>query len=162
MAKRNSTRRKARKPKFIEIEGHQLTEAMHIDYERCVESRSRQGAGAQHVERLGLGDFLAGYRPSRKIERQLLVLSSMASSTSLAVGAMRDYTFYPPKPASIRSAGCKLLRELAQELSNTATTLTALAAGVEAEEGSKVQDWLEQARALEQIGCSQEFAHGNV
>ena len=46
MANRNSMRRKARKPKLIEVEGHQLTGAMYAGYELCLEQRGRiMGAG---------------------------------------------------------------------------------------------------------------------
>jgi hypothetical protein len=64
--------------------------------------------------------------------------------------------------SSSSNCALSLLRELALELSNSAATLSALAAGVETETESKVQDWLAHARSLEQTGCSKEFVHGNV
>jgi hypothetical protein len=67
----------------------------------------------------------------------------------------------PKEVAAAAEAGCKLLRDLAQEFSNFAATLSALVAGVEAEDNSNLQDWLAQAAALEQLGCTKEFAHGN-
>src|SRR5450631_1778628 len=130
MAKRNSTRRKARKPKLIEVEGHQLTEAMHEDYERCIESRARTNGGratAARIEELALGDFLAGYRPSKKIEGQLVEICLAATHVGLAVGAMDGYTFSLSGPAMIRSAGCKLLQELGLELYNLSAKVTAIA-----------------------------------
>jgi hypothetical protein len=162
-AKQKSARRKGRKPKLIDIEGHQLTPAMYADYQRYIESRKTTNAGytVQQIEDLALSDFLSGYRPSIKIKRQVIVLSCMASRTTVAIGEMRDYSFYAGEPAAIRSAGCKLLRDLAKELSNSAGVLMAMADGVEAEKEMKIQDWLAQAVALEQLGCSKEFAHGN-
>jgi hypothetical protein len=73
---------------------------------------------------------------------------------------MSDYTFYQSDP--IRSAGCKLVRELERELTKCGAVLAAIAADVDSEEELHIQDWLVQAGRLEAIGCSKEFAHGNV
>jgi hypothetical protein len=163
MAKRNSTRRAARKPKFIEVAGHQLTPGMQADYEICLEKRARTNAGdsADRILELGLDDLLTGYRPSRKIKRQLAVLSHLTTDIGIAIGTMKGYTFYAAEPASIRSAGCRLLKDLSLELYNLSATLTAIAGDVETESGLKVQDWLAQAERLRKMGNSQEFAHGN-
>ena len=61
MAKRNSTRRKARKPELINVEGHQLTPALNAGYERCLEARAAQNPdrNAGETLRLGLDDFLS-------------------------------------------------------------------------------------------------------
>jgi hypothetical protein len=161
MAKRNSTRRKARKPKIINVEGHQLTEAMYAQYEMCLKSRARPGVAEERVLSLGLDDFLSRYRPSRKIKGQISELSRTTMHAALAVGTMDDYMWFATDPASVRTAGCKLLKELALELYNASAKLTAIVMGVEAEEGSKLQDWLAQAESIERIGRSKEFAHGN-
>jgi hypothetical protein len=75
---------------------------MYADYERCLESRGKANAAADAL-RLGLEDFLAGYRPSRKIERQISEVYATASRVSLAIGAMGEYTFFTSEPPSIRS-----------------------------------------------------------
>jgi hypothetical protein len=102
-----------------------------------------------------------GYRPSRKAKGQLRRLSQRVLDASLAIGAMRDYTFcYQSDP--IRLAGCKLLQELAQEITKCGAVLDAIARDVDREGELHLQDWLAQADRLEAIGCSKEFAHGNV
>lgn len=159
MAKRNSTRSKARKPKFIAIEGHQLTEAMYADYLRYVESRHLRNNDCD-AKSLGLDDFLAGYRPSRKVKVQLLEIYQTVSRVGLAVASMSDYPFFAAP--SVRPAGCELLKKLALDLYYASAKFTAIAGDVEAESKSKIQDWLAQAKRLEQMGCSQDFAHGRA
>lgn len=162
MVKRNSTRRKARKPKLIDVEGHQLTPAMYARYELCLESRigMNKGADPGWALRLGLSDFLHIHRPSSKIGRQLAEIYHTASRVSVAVGAMDKYTWYESNPVSVRSAGCKLLKELALELYNASAKLTAIAMNVEAEETTKLQDWLAQDEQVARIGRGAEVLHG--
>jgi hypothetical protein len=162
MAKSKSTRRKARKPKLIEVEGHQLTEAMHADYVRCLESRMNKNSGApvSLIESLALADFLEGYRPSTKIKGQLSEIYHATTRLGLAVGTMEGYTFYISGPASIRSAGCHLLEKLALELYSASAKLTAIAMSVEAEEGSKLQDWLAADEKVARIGRGAEASNG--
>lgn len=162
MAKRNSTRRKVQKPKLINVEGHQLTPAFYAGYEFCLEVRRRTNASAdaQQILRLGLQDFLATHRPSAKIKGQLAEIYHTASRASLAVGTMDKYTWYESNPASVRSAGCKLLKELALELYNASAKLTAIAMNVEAEGRTKLQDWLAQDEQVARIGCGAEVSHG--
>jgi hypothetical protein len=161
MVKRNSTRRMARKPKLINVEGHQLTPAFHAGYQFCLESRRRTNANAdaEQILRLGLGDFLSTHRPSTKIKGQLRDLSRKIVHTALAVGAMDNYTFYADETA-IRSAGCKLVKELALELYNASAKLTAIAMNVEREETTKLQDWLAQDEQVARIGRGAEMSHG--
>ena len=166
MAKRNSTRRAARKPKIIDVEGHQLTAAMHADYERCLESRSTvdltsRSDGAARILQLGLADFLGGYRPSHKAKLQIQEIYLTASRVGLAVAAMGDYPFFTDAGA-VRSGGCDLLKKLALDLYRESAKLTSIANAVEAENSTKLQDWLAQAEGLEQLGSSKEFAHGNL
>jgi hypothetical protein len=163
MAKRNSTRRKAGKPKLIDVEGHQLTPAMYADYERCFERRVAMDKGTDPgwALRMSLDDFLSPYRPSSKIKGQLTELSSATMHAALAAGAMDNYTWFAANPASVRLAGCQLLRDLSQEFDKAARVLSALAGGMEAQGDMKIQGWLHQAAFLEQLGCSKEFAHGN-
>jgi hypothetical protein len=162
MAKRNSTRRKARKPKLINVEGHQLTPAFYAGYELCLESRGRTNAGAdaEKILRLGLEDFLATHRPSSKIKGQLAEIYHTTTRLGLAVGTMDKYTWYEPNPASVRSSGCKLLKELALELYNASAKLTAIAMNVEAEETTKLQHWLAQDEQIARIGRGAEVVHG--
>lgn len=139
--KQGPARPVARKPKFIEIEGHQLTGAMYADYVRCVESRYRTNP-KDDAARMGLDDFLAGYRPSTKIKGQLSAICHTATRVGLAIGAMDGYTFWNTDPASVRAAGCDLLKRLAIELGHASKKLSAIAWSVEAEEATKLQDWL--------------------
>jgi hypothetical protein len=157
-AKKRSTRRNARKPKIHTIEGHQLTEAMYKRYELCLEVRTRPDKDAEWTQRLGLDDFLSKYRPSTKIKGQLGEIYHAASRAILAVGAMQDYPFFTPQPASVRSAGCKLLREMALELYNVSAKLTGIADNVEAEEATKLQDWLVRDERVAQVGRGAEEA----
>lgn len=161
MAAKRQTRRKARTAKPFEIvDGHELTKAMDADYQRCVEARSRAIAGgdAGHILRLGLEDFLSGYRPSRRIKDQLLDITKEAISISLAIGAMRDYTWYN-SDSSIREYGCDLVKKLALELYNASAKVTAIAMNVEAERTTKLQDWLKRDEQLAQIGRGAEVAN---
>jgi hypothetical protein len=161
MVKRNSTRRKAGKPKLINVEGHQLTPAFYAGYEFCLESRRRTNADADadQILRLGLEDFLANHRPSCKIKGQLSDLSMTALHAAIAVGTMNNYTFYASEPG-IRSAGCNLIKELALELYNTSAKLTAIAMNVEAEKTTKLQDWLAQDEQVARIGRGAEVTNG--
>jgi hypothetical protein len=159
MAKRNSTRHKARKPKFIEVEGHLLTKAQHAQYELCLAGRTRPDKDREWTLRLGLSDFLSKYRPSCKINDQLLDITQTAMTASLAIGTMRDYMWSQSNPESIRSTGCELVKKLALELYNASAKLTAIAMGVEAEETTKLQDWLAADERVARIGKLGESAH---
>jgi hypothetical protein len=110
---------------------------------------------------LGLSDFLDGYRPSTKIKGQLAEIYHTASRVSLAVGTMDNYTWFTSNPASVRSAGCTVLKELALELYNASAKLTAIAMNVEAEETTKLQDWLARDAQVARIGRAAEVVHGN-
>lgn len=158
MSKKQSTRRrKARKPKLISVEGHQLTEAMHADYERCLEARVRPNITAADTLRLGLSDFLSVYKPSNKIKDQLLRITQEAAHTAIALGSMRDYAWY--EKGVVRSAGCELVEKLALELYNASAKLTAIAMNVKAEETTKLQHWLAQDEQVARIGRLTEIAH---
>ena len=161
VAKKKSTRGKARKPKFIEVEGHQMTPYFHSGYQLCLEQRAAQNPDGTMGEnlRLGLSDFLHNHRPSTKIKRQLLDITQEAISISMAIGKMREYTWYEPDN-SIREAGCDLVKKLALELYNASAKLTAIAMNVEAEEKTKLQDWLAQDERVARIGRGAEVTHG--
>ncbi len=152
MAKKNSTRRRARKPKLIDVKGHQLTDAMYADLNDRVGFRAAQTKDAHRALALGLDDFLSKYRPSRKAESLLLDISKGTTSVALAIGAMSNYGFYVSNPLSIRSAGCEVLKRLAQELHHASTKLTAFANSVEAEESTKLQDWIVRDEQVARIG----------
>src|ERR1700722_551485 len=158
MAKSNSTRRKARKSKFIEIQGHRLTPAMHADYQRCVEQRKLRNEKAlpTQIEDMALADFLHGYRPSHKIKDQLWHLSSQASTVAVAIGTMRDYLWVQINPGAIRKAGVDFVGKIALELNNASAKLMVIADNVEVEKQTKLQDWLawedQMARAEKAAG----------
>lgn len=160
-SKQRSKRRPARKPKLIEVEGHQLTPAQYASYELCLERRVEMDKGTDPREplRLGLGDFLSPHRPSHKIKGQLSELSRTAMHAALAIGTMDNYAWFTSNPASVRSAGCKLLRELVLALYNASAKLTAIAMGVEAEETTKLQDWLARDQEIARLGGA-EVDHG--
>jgi|SRR5579859_1477499 len=164
MVKRNSTRRKARTPKFIEVEGHRLTEAMHEDYQRCLQAVagrfSNQADDARQMLKLGLANFLSGYRPSHKIAGQLVDSTKQVMTASLAIASMSDYTWESADPDSIRAAGCDVVKKLALELYNASAKLTAIAMNVEAEKTTKLQDWLARDQEIERIGRGAEVTHG--
>jgi hypothetical protein len=142
MAKKHSTRRKVRKPKLIEIEGHQLTEAMLVDYHRC---------------QCKLNDFISGYRPSRKVPERLLEICRQATASALAVGQMKDFNF-PKGP--VRAAGCQLLKDMAEDLFNACKKLSAVVNSVETEEHTKLQDWLAQDEQYAKIGTGPVIERG--
>lgn len=162
MAKRNSTRRKARKPKIIDVRGHQLTEAMYADYQRRIERRAdtNHGSKPSQIEDLAFGDFLAGYRPSMKVKQRLGDVYHQASSTAIAIGTLQGYTFYTGDPEIIRAGGCDLLKKLALELYDASAKLTAIAMSVESEGTTKLQDWVAADDAIARIGRPPEVAHG--
>jgi hypothetical protein len=161
VAKKKSTRRTVRKPKLINVEGHQLTPAFYAGYEFCLESRRRTNADAdaEQILRLGLEDFLATHRPSSKIKGQLAEIYHTTTRLGLAVGTMDKYTWYESNPASVRSSGCKLLQDLALELYNASAKLTAIALNVEREEKTKLQDWLAADERVARIGRGAEVIH---
>jgi hypothetical protein len=163
MAKRNSTRHEARKPKIIDVEGHLLTAALYADYERRLKARAATNPDRDAGEtlRLGLSDFLDGYRPSTKISRQLLEITKEAMTVSLAIGDMRHYSWSSSEVDAIRAAGAELVKKLALELHNASAKLTAIAMSVEAEKTTKLQDWLARDQKIARIGRATEAAHGN-
>jgi hypothetical protein len=112
------------------------------------------------MRELALDEFLAGYRPSKKIVAQLPRLSNRLIGLALAVGQMKDYPFYA-SPGSPRKIGCKALNGLALDLQHASASLAALADAIEVEDSTKLQDWLERADSIERLGNSREFAHGN-
>jgi hypothetical protein len=159
-AKKKATRRKARKPKFIEVEGHKMTPGFYAGYQVYVEERTRTNPDGD-AGSLGLADFLSPHRPSSKIKKQLLDITQEAISISLAIGAMRDYTWYNTDVGTIRAAGCDLVKKLALDLYNTSAKITVLAMNVEAEETTKLQDWLAADERVARIGKLGEITHGN-
>jgi hypothetical protein len=162
MAAKHFSRRKVRKPKLIQIQGHRLTQAMHADFMQFFEKRMRTARGDDlgRVEELALGDFLSAYRPSHTISGVILDIFDQTTAIGIAIGKMGDYNFYT-KTTSVRTAGCELLKKLALDLYHASAKLTAAASNVEAEEATKLQDWLAQADTLKQIGIRGEGApHG--
>jgi hypothetical protein len=160
MAKRKSTPRKVQM--LTNVDGHLLTPAMYADYERCLERRSTpdlasRSDGAERILQLGLADFLAGYKPSRKVKAQIQEIYQTTSRVGLAVASMGEYPFFAEN-ASIRPAGCELLKKLAMDLYYASAKLTAIAKDVETESESKIQDWADQSERLEQMGK----VHGTV
>ena len=153
MAKRNSTRRRARKPKITDVQGHQLTEAMYADYQRCIDARGERGL------EFGLDDFLSRYRPSRKAEQRLKDVYHQASRTALAVGSLQDYAFFTPDPEIVRAGGCDLLDKLALELSSASAKLVLIARAIRSEETTKLQDWLAMDERIARLGRREEVAH---
>jgi hypothetical protein len=166
MAKRKSTRGNASKPKIIEIGGHNLTEAMHADYQEILARRKGEfllgpaNTSYSRVLELALDEFLAGYRPSKKIRAQLPRLYDRLMGLTLAVDQMKNYPFFVSSGAP-RKIGCKALNGLALDLQYASATLAALADAIEVEDSTKVQDWLERAGSVERLGNTRAFAHGN-
>jgi hypothetical protein len=141
---------------LINVEGHQLTEEMHAQYERCSAARGHlNGASA-----LGLDDVLSKYRPSRKIEGHLEEAFTSTTRLAVAIGALCQYPFFNSAPGVIRAGGCELLKKLALDLYNASAKLTAIAMSVEAEGTTKLQDWLAREEEIAHIGRGAEVAHG--
>jgi hypothetical protein len=162
MAKKHSTRRKARKPKFIEVDGHQLTPTMYASYKNCVESRKQINGNLAiwQIEQMALNDFLSGWRPSRRIGEQIAAVYDRAMDVSLAMGPMKDYNFFSSRSKPVVQAGSELLRKLGLEMYNVSARITALAMNVEAEADSKLQDWIARDEAYQRIGRMMEVTHG--
>jgi hypothetical protein len=160
---KGSKRRAARKPKLINVKGHQLTEAMYADYERCLHERGRI-IGTKNpdlVLKAGLDSFLHRYRPSTKIGPQLAEITREAMALSLAVGAMKDYSWVSLTGSEpIRAAGVDLVKKLAVELYNASAKLTAIALSVEAEGATKLQDWIARDQEIARVGRGAEPIHG--
>lgn len=154
----HKNRRKARKPKFIEVDGHQLTPAQHARYQRCVQDRTSPDRSAAQAHYLGLSDFLHTHRPSAKISDQLLDITGGMTSISLAIGKMREYMWLSPE-SLVREAGSDLVEKLAYELYNAALKLTAIARNVKVEKTTHLQDWLRFDEYVARIGCGAEVAH---
>jgi hypothetical protein len=163
MAKRNSTRRAARKPKLINVEGHQLTEEMYARYEQCLQDRGRilGTSDTGRVLEMGLDDFLSRYRPSAKISRQLLDITQETLALSIAIGAMKDYSWRSiAATESIRAGGIDLVKKLALELYNASAKLTSIAMSVESEDTTKLQDWLAWDKRIADIGRGAKVTRG--
>jgi hypothetical protein len=78
MAKKHSSRRKARKPKIIEIEGHQLTPAMYLDYQsrrRAIAYLQKNGGPRAFAEPR---NRLIGDSTAQTIERCRCIVSWVA------------------------------------------------------------------------------------
>jgi len=108
---------------------------------------------------MGLADFLHSHRPSHKIKAQLLDITHEAMTISMAIGKMSDYPWLQSEPAPIRAAGVELVKKLALELYNASAKITAIAINVEAEETTKLQDWLAADERVARIGRGAEVAH---
>lgn len=149
MANAKSPRaRKARKPKLIEIEGHELTEAMYADYERKLGARIRISGNTAKASESALGDFLSDYRPSSKAQKQIGQLWDQLNGVGLAVMTLHDYPWF--RPGLTRRLGCELLYNLSQEISRISGALESIAGIVKAEETMHLQGWLKMTDVIEQ------------
>jgi hypothetical protein len=96
MAKRNSTRRRVRKPVVMhEVLDRQLTPAEYEIYQRKLTGRASLISRAeQQAQTLALSDLDFQSRASSHAADQVLALGHRGSRASIALSSLRDFAFY--------------------------------------------------------------------
>ncbi|HEV7611429.1 MAG TPA: hypothetical protein VGO37_06110 [Steroidobacteraceae bacterium] len=127
MAKRNSTRRRARKPKFIEVDGRQLSPAEHEIYRQKLAGRAVLiGRAEQEAHTLALSDLDYQKRASSHAAKRVQALGYRGSHVSIALSSLSDFAFYEA------GADPKLIELANAVIGHCATELEAVAADVRA------------------------------
>lgn len=150
-ARKTAKPRKARKPKFIEVEGHQLTPELYRAYELAIESRQRinRGDPQSRIEKTALADVLARFRFSSRTREILPELYQELSSVALAVAALDRYPFFASCSRHVRLAGCDALNRLATEAQFLGAKIHAIGEAIRYEDGGHLQDWLKRQAAFD-------------
>ncbi|MGA7540628.1 MAG: hypothetical protein WBW93_17865 [Steroidobacteraceae bacterium] len=150
-ARKPAKPRKARKPKLIEIDGHQLTPELYREYERCRESRqhTNRGASQAHIERLALEDTVNKHRFSRSAKEKLSAIYLQLTAVASAAMALGHYPFYESDPRHVQLAGCDALNRLAAEAQLLGAKIHAIGEAIRYEDREHLQDWLKRQAALD-------------
>jgi hypothetical protein len=143
---------KARKVKFIEVDGHQLTHELYRQYERHLESRRQTNRDMPQaiIEELALSDTIYKYRFSGSTKEKLAPIYQQLSAVASAAWALgMHYPFYESNARHVRLAGCDTLNRLAAEAQHLGAMVAAIGDAIRYEEREKLQDWQRRQAALE-------------
>jgi hypothetical protein len=169
VSRRRALRLKARKskarskPEVIEVEGHILTPEVHQRYVEAFQEQEVLNKDAPFPRRLqlALANALSPERPTHRAEKQLRDIASRALSFNNLLGSAAAWPFYSTHGIA-RSAGCRLLDEMATEAQVFANLLTEMARGIRKESETKLQDWLEHEHLLHRISSSKPEVLGSA
>ena len=150
-ARKTAKPRKARKPKFIEVEGHQLTPELYREYERCLESRQHTNRGAlqAHIERLALEDTVDKRRFSRSAKEKLSAIYLQLNAVASAAIALGHYPFIESDARHVQLAGCDALNRLAAEAQFLGAKIHAIGEAIRYEDREHLQDWQRRQAAFD-------------
>ena len=142
---------RGRKPKLIEIAGHQLTPDLHREYEHRLESRHRTNRDQpqEHIEALALSDVLSRFRFSMRGRELFPALYAELSSLALAVAVFDRYPFYDHDPDHVRRTGCDALNRLAAEAQLIGAKIHAIGEAIRYESREHLQDWVARKAAFD-------------
>jgi hypothetical protein len=99
MAKRNSTRRKARKPKIIEVQGRELSQGEYAVYRLKLSGRSSIISRAEkQAQSLALEDLDYAKRVVPTAKDRLRDIGRRGMDASLAASSISDFAFYNGGP----------------------------------------------------------------
>lgn len=155
-----SRRSHTRRPKIEVVDGHELTPELVSEWKAATEERGRHAppdADMDWAARHGLVNVLWKRRPSKKAEARLGAIFHHVSTLNLAVSNLADYPFWSDYDGGTsRMGACALLRQLCGEHYRVALLLREIAAGIEAESRTHLQDWLKHDEAFDRIERLQE------
>src|SRR5262249_22008928 len=128
------------------IDGHKLTANQAKAWHAAVVDRG----GQVNAQQLGWDDFLWKHRPTKRAEGHLFKLRDQVLGISLVLGNAARYPYWQNE-GTVRQSGCTLLRDMAGECYALAHMIRELAAIMEAEDSTKLQDWVKLDETLERI-----------
>jgi hypothetical protein len=145
---------KARKPKLIEIDGHQLTPELHREYERHLESRqhTNRGDSQEGIEEIALSDTIYKYRfsaPASLREKLSPIYRQLTAVASAAIALGLHYPFYECDARDVRLAGCDALNRLAAEAQLLGAKIHAVGEAIRYEDREHLQDWQKRQAAYD-------------
>lgn len=163
VARKAKVRSRIRKEKTVEVDGHQLTAEMYLLYGRYLESResTNRHDPPAYREKLALGDLLSKYRISCTSKEQLQVLSAELMDVRLALANLAAFPFFSGQDRRTRLAGCDALNRLSESLYVAGKKVAAISHAIRYEaNGSKVQEWIENQNAIDNVSWPPSHAEG--
>ncbi len=149
---RSKRTRRVRKPKLIQIDGHQLTPELYRLYEHRLESRQRinRELPQERIKELALSDTIYEFRFSGSAKEKLSPIYAQLSAAALAVMALgQHYPFYDRHARHVRLTGCDTLNRLAAEVQHLGAKIHAIGEAIRYEDREHLQDWIKRQEALE-------------
>jgi hypothetical protein len=141
----------ARKPRTIEVAGHELSPELYLDYGRAIVRRqdTNRGAPQGSIEQMALEDVLANFRPTHTAKDQLRALYGQFTSVAFAMMALADYPFFDSRATAVRVTGCDALNRLAAQAQFLGAKIAAIGDAMRHEHREKLQDWQKRQAAID-------------